>query len=310
MRKSYKLLSLILSLGVVGSAALGLVACDAPGGGTSSAPATTDATLDYDAELLSKAENVSDGYNSNLFYVNTLEFQVADPTVIYITEGEEKGYFYAYGTSDEIGCHGFQAWRSKDLSHWECTGVAFQPDYNVTWATANYWAPEIIYENGLYYLFYNAYNQFDHNRLCLSVAYSRHPAGPFVSPDGRKDANGNMLHASEPVFDVTINNPELAKLAESDPTLVRDHALDASPFVDPETGDKYLYFSYYNNYGEGSFLYGMKMKDWFTPDYSTLTMLTYPGYVSVESGKNNVHEDKLTEGGVNEGPFMIYHEGK
>lgn len=83
-------------------------------------------------------DNVSTGYNSSLFYVNTLEFQIADPSVIYVTEGEDAGYFYAYGTSDEIGCHGIQAWRSKDLSHWECTGIAFLPDYSVAWAVNNY----------------------------------------------------------------------------------------------------------------------------------------------------------------------------
>lgn len=266
----------------------------------------------YNAELLSKAENVSDGYNGSLFYVNTLEFQVADPSVIYVSEGAEKGYFYAYGTSDEIGCHGFQAWRSKDLSHWECTGVAFMPDYSVAWAVNNYWAPEVIYDakTKLYYMFYNAYNQNDNNRLCLSVAYSSDPNGPFVSPDGRKDADGNLLSASKPVFDLSSNNPAISALEQSKPGIVRTHALDASPFIDPVSGDKYLFFSYYDNYGEGSFIYGMKMKDWFTPDYSTLTPLTYPGYLTMAGGKNNDSKQKVSEGGVNEGPFMIYNDGK
>ena len=46
-------------------------------------------------------------YNKNLYYLNELNFQIADPTVIYVEEGEGKGYFYAYGTSDLIQCHGF-----------------------------------------------------------------------------------------------------------------------------------------------------------------------------------------------------------
>ena len=95
-------------------------------------------SFSYDTEMLSEAEDVSYGYNNNLFYVNNLEFQVADPSVIYITEGEDAGWFYCYGTSDEIGGHGFQAWRSKDLSHWECTGVALEP---FSWAINCYWAP-------------------------------------------------------------------------------------------------------------------------------------------------------------------------
>ena len=304
MKKSLKiLLSLLLSLLMVGSLA-GLVACN-----TQTEPL---GEVPYDAELLSEKEDVIYGYNNKLFYVNTLDFQVADPTVIFVTEGEEAGYFYAYGTSDEIGCHGFQAWRSKDLSHWECMGVAFQPDFSVAWAHSNYWAPEIIYDSELklYFLFYNAYNAKDNNRLCLSVAYSKNPQGPFVSPDGRRNADGEMLDAGKPVFDVTANNKVLAALGANDPTLVRDHALDASPFIDPVTGDRYLYFSYYNNYGEGSFIYGMKMKDWFTPDYSTLKMITAPGYKTVEGWVNHDNSQRLTEGGVNEGPFMVYHEGK
>ena len=119
--KKNKIVSILLSVGLISGLA---AACT----GNANAKETVLNSNNYDAEMLSKVESVSTGYNSNLFYVNTLEFQVADPSVIYVSEGSEKGYFYAYGTSDEIGCHGFQAWRSKDLSHWECTGIAYMPD--------------------------------------------------------------------------------------------------------------------------------------------------------------------------------------
>ena len=308
MRKSLKLLSLFLALSMTGSI---LSACG-DNKGDSGDDTNTAETFDYATEMLSKMDNVSTGYNSSLFYVNTLEFQIADPSVIYVTEGEDAGYFYAYGTSDEIGCHGIQAWRSKDLSHWECTGIAFLPDYSVAWAVNNYWAPEVIYDSAekLYYMFYNAYNMNDNNRLCLSVAYSTSPAGPFISPDGRKDADGNMLSAGKPVYDVTTNNPVVAELDKENPGFAKTHALDASPFIDPATGDRYLYFSYYDDYGEGSFIYGMKMKNWFTPDYTTMTMLTYPGYNNVKAGIDRDITQQASEGNVNEGPFMVYHDGK
>ena len=308
--KKIKKIGLLLLVATLFIISFAMVACDKNGGNKDN----TTKIMPYEAEMLSKAENEITGYNSNLFYVNSLDFQVADPTVIYITEGEEKGWFYTYGTSDEIGCHGFQAWRSKDLSHWECTGVAFQPDYSVAWATNNYWAPEIIYDNGIYYLFYNAYNANDNNRLCLSVAHSTSPKGPFVSPDGIQDANGNMLSASKPVFDVTEKNPVLRTLKEEKASyyanFIKDHALDASPFIDPATGKKYMYFSYYDSYGEGSFVYGMEMKNWFTPDYSTLEILTYPFFRTVEAGLANDDSQKVEEGHVNEGPFMMYRDGK
>lgn len=315
MKKSFKLiLTLLLSLCLV-SCIAGLVACGNGGGGGTGGGTTTDlGEVPYEAEFLT-GKNEIEGYNNNLFYVNTLDFEVADPTVIYISDekSSEYGYFYAYGTSDEIGCHGFQAWRSKDLSHWECMGVALQPDFANTWAYYNYWAPEIIYDGGIYYLFYNAFNSKDNNHLYLSVAYSRHPAGPFVAPGSEgnmTDANGNPLTPTKPVFDFTANNPIIANLGLSDSRLVRTDALDASPFIDPVSGKKYMYFSYYNNYGEGSFLYGVEMKNWFTPDYSTLKIITAPNYKTVEGWREGKQDERLSEGNVNEGPFMMYKDGK
>ena len=38
-------------------------------------------------------EDVIKGYNSELYYRNDLEFDGADPTVIYINEGEHAGYY-------------------------------------------------------------------------------------------------------------------------------------------------------------------------------------------------------------------------
>lgn len=321
MKRKFKFISLALTAALaLGTAASALAAC---GEGNVVDPeqgnGETTGTFSYETETLSSVSDVSSGYNSSLFYVNTLEFQIADPSVIYISEGEDEGYFYAYGTSDDIGCHGIQAWRSKDLSHWESTGVAFQPDYSKAWAVANYWAPEVIYDSSvkLYYMFYNAYNVYDNENLWLSVAVSQSPAGPFESPDGLRDANGNLLSQSKPVFDLTASNPAVVAAAEAYAAkypdvsfnFVRTNALDASPFIDPVTNEKYLYFSYYNSYGEGSFIYGMRMIDWFTPDYSTLTCLAFPNYATVAQGIAKKSAGRLTEGGVNEGPFMVYHDG-
>ncbi len=271
----------------------------------------------YDSELLSEKADKSYGYNTNLFYVNNLEFQVADPSVIYISEGEEKGWFYCYGTSDDIGGHGFQAWRSKDLSHWEAMGVALEP---FDWAINCYWAPEVIYDNGLYYMFFGAFNLLNHNRLTLSVAVSESPKGPFLQPDGARDANGNFLYANKPIFDFSSQNPKVKELDDKfkaehpnySYSFAKTHFLDASPFIDPSTGEKYLYFSAYNDYGEGSAIYGCKMIDWFTPDYSTLSIITLPMFNTVENALNNGFGEgiRLEEGHVNEGPFMMYHDGK
>ena len=266
----------------------------------------------YAAEKLSTMENTAQDYNSNLFYVNSLEFEIADPSVIYITEGVGQGWFYAYGTSDEIGAHGIQTWRSKDLSHWEARGIALYPDYETTWAVDNYWAPEVIYdeETQLYYMFYNAYNQYDivtsgsepHGRLYISVAQSTSPEGPFVTPS-KYNMDGDWISSEWPVIDLTDGND---RIPANDNRLYDTNALDASPFIDPETGKKYLYFGWYEERGDGTYLYGMEMKDWYTPDYSTLTRLTRPRYSSLDV----LAPDRDSESHINEAPFMMYHEGK
>ncbi|MDR2822696.1 MAG: family 43 glycosylhydrolase [Acholeplasmatales bacterium] len=251
-------------------------------------------------------EKLSDNldYNTDLFYLNSLEFEIADPTVIYINEGKEKGYFYAYGTSDDINCNGFQSWRSKDLTHWESVGVAFVPDFANTWAVKNYWAPEILFdeEDGLYYLFYSAETLGQNGFYQLSVAYSENPEGPFITPDNVRNADGNMLYGNKPVYNVGPDQ----QLISSDKR--RKNAIDISPFIDPISHKKYIYFSYYDTFSKSE-IFGMEMKDWFTPIYSTLTQLTSVGYLTVEAGLNNDITQRTPEGTINEGPFVIYENG-
>ena len=242
-------------------------------------------------------------YNTDLFYLNALEFEVADPTVIYVEEGEEAGYFYAYGTSDDIRVYGIQSWRSKDMTHWESMGVALKPDFNETWAVTNYWAPEVIYDenDGLYYMFYSA-QTLSTGVFQMSVAYSADPQGPFISPHNIRNADGKMLRRDQPVYDFTAANPAI------DPDIVRRNTIDISPFEDPVTGDKFIYFSYYDTFNQSE-IFGLRMKDWFTPEYDTLTQLTAVGYLSVEAGLANDITKRTPEGTINEGPYMIYRDG-
>ncbi len=252
-------------------------------------------------------------YNKNLYYLNELNFEIADPSVIYIEEGEEKGYFYAYGTSDLIQCHGIQCWRSKDLTNWEYRGVAFEPDYSEAWAHNNYWAPEVIYDDGAYYLFYSAFDYRRGNQMFMSVAVSANPYGPFVSPDGMTNLDGVELSASEPVYDFSHNLPNRDG--------VENNTIDIHPFVDPVSGEKYLYFSAYQFWNGRAYqeIYGCKMKDWFTPDYSTLKQLTSifnstVGDFKAEMEGGSIQFGDTDEGQdegatVNEGPFVYYHNG-
>lgn len=253
-------------------------------------------------------------YNKNLYYLNELKFEIADPDVIFITEGEEKGYFYAYGTSDLVQCHGIQTWRSLDLTNWEYRGVAFEPDYSETWAYNNYWAPEVIYDDGVYYMFYSAFNVYDHNRPCMSVAISQNPYGPFVCPDNIKNADGVLLKQNKPVYDFSSNLPGREGIS--------NNCIDIHPFIDPVTNEKYMYFSAYQSWGNSRSyqeIFGCKMKDWFTPDYSTLKQLTSIFNSTVEDFSEemiggsiqfgDINEGQNEGATVNEGPYVYYHEG-
>ena len=252
-------------------------------------------------------------YNKNLYYLNELNFQIADPTVIYVEEGEGAGYFYAYGTSDLIQCHGFQCWRSKDMTNWEYVGVAFEPDYSEAWAFNNYWAPEVLYDDGVYYLFYNAQNWKAGGRHCISVAVSQNPYGPFESVGGSVNLDGKELSKGQPVYD-------FASILPNRDGITND-VIDAHAFIDPVTGDKYLYFSAWQRWHTRGYqeIYGVKMKDWFTPDYSTLTQITSifntnVGDFTAEMSGGQIQFGNIDEGQdematVNEGPFVYYYDG-
>ncbi len=267
--------------------------------------------FDYKTYELDTYDSYS--YNKNLYYLNELNFPIADPGVIYIEEGEEKGYFYAYGTSDLIQCHGFQCWRSKNLTDWEYVSVAFAPDFSETWSFNNLFAPEVLYDDGIYYMFYSAESIKDNDRNFVSVAISTTPYGPFENVDGRVNLDGKLLSKGEAVYDFSKILPGREG--------IDNHVIDAHPFIDPVTGDKYLYFACHQTWNKLAYqeIFGVKMKDWVTPDYSTLTQLTSIFNTTVRDYSEEMSNSVIQFGNINEGqdegatvneaPFMYYHDG-
>lgn len=253
---------------------------------------------------LSYYDQLTEGqdYNRSLFYRNDLVVKAADPSVIYINEGEEKGYFYMYATSDEIGASGYQSWRSKDLVNWECKGVAYTPDRN-GWGIQNFWAPECIYykaegeTTGKYYLFYNAWNDYHPNKYhAIGLAVSETPYGPFVQYTG-KNTDGRNLTIRDPFID--------AELFPEGSEVKGKPFIDVSPFVDSD-GTIYLYFTLDIQGGAASSsIWGMQMKDMYTPIYSSVKQLTRFGFTKVEGGEGITEDDRRR---TNEAPFM-YKKG-
>jgi GH43 family beta-xylosidase len=63
--------------------------------------------------------------------------------------------YYLYHTGDTAGRRGVSVHRSKDLVHWEFSGYALQAA-NSGWAWSDLWAPEVVYEGGVFYMFISA----------------------------------------------------------------------------------------------------------------------------------------------------------
>ena len=93
----------------------------------------------------------------------------ADPDVIY-----HEGTYYLYATNTDRkdpSETGFKVYSSPDLVTWTCRGMALEAADS--WGEENFWAPDIVFHNGLFYLSYSV-----EEHLC--IATSRSPLGPFV----------------------------------------------------------------------------------------------------------------------------------
>lgn len=268
----------------------------------------------------------AEGFTSELFYENDLTTVGADPDVIYITEGEDAGYYYMYITSDDIHGSGFLGYKSKDLVNWACTGVALKSEgtydeasgyTTISYAFSSYWAPEVIYdeETKLYYMFYTA-NRYDTSfesglNFYGDIAVSESPAGPFVQYNkylGKDpvviDEEKKIL-AYEPVFD-------FAKMSKDHPLYETDAGgymkiIDLNPFIDPATGKKYMYFCH--DLGKAvaiaeSNLYVVELNDDYTANYDQVYRLTSPNCYELEGAADL----GMNEGSVNEAPYMLYNE--
>lgn len=202
---------------------------------------------------------------SHLFYTNPLGVaQIGDPFVLL----SDDGYFYMYATS---GGGGFTGWRSQDMVNWTRLGVVFAPG-NFHWGRGDFWAPEVVFHNGRYYMVYSA-RWRENGSLRVGIAVSDSPSGPFV----------DALDA--PLFDFGWA------------------AIDGHIFFDDD-GKIYLYFSrdcsenVVNGINE-SHIYVVQMADDLLSIIGEPIMLTRPTQSWEARGSWR----------WNEGPWMIKHEG-
>lgn len=136
----------------------------------------------------------------------------ADPTIRFF-----EGQYWLYTTHDEVSAvstgnfdmRDWRAYSSTDLEHWTDQGVILSLE-DISWASKDAWAIDVVYRDGLYYLY------FPVERGKIGVATSTSPAGPF------RDAIGGPL--------ITRDMPNAPYLT-----------IDPSVLVDDD-GQAYLFF--------------------------------------------------------------------
>lgn len=292
--------------------------------------------LDYATGLADNGE-----YNSELYGMNGInDLGGADPGVFYISEEDDAkygGYYYMYVTSDAINKGASLdseyytenkitnlvalCYRSTDLYQWESCGI-LDGGYSCVvdekdWCKGNFWAPEVIQNpaDGKYYMYFSASSARDwgvqgmsssssaYDRLYLGVAVSDTPVGPFDVLYDMDASTGKRVPTINFQIGCNTEHPWAA--------------IDVSPFFD-DNGDLYLYFNKHrdDHYSHLNGIFGMKMKSMTIPDYTTVRCLTQVGSVTASSEPGKIEEVSSsgdyfsTEGGINEGPIMLKHNGK
>jgi GH43 family beta-xylosidase len=101
--------------------------------------------------------------------------------------------FYLYHSGATAGRRGISVHRSRDLVNWEFAGYALEPAED-GWAWSDLWAPEVVYERGVFYMYLSAtrrraagapqtrwqQGEGDDDGRRLGLARATSPLGPFV----------------------------------------------------------------------------------------------------------------------------------
>lgn len=137
-------------------------------------------------------------------YTNPLLNMCADPDILY-----HNGTYFLYCTNagDDNDDQGIKVYTSTDLVHWTDKGWAFEKGNG--WGTGNFWAPDTIERDGIFYMYYVANEQ-------ICVATSDSPLGPFTQD---------------------VSEPMHSDVKE----------IDAHVFYDEASGEYYLYFVRFSN---------------------------------------------------------------
>jgi GH43 family beta-xylosidase len=164
----------------------------------------------------------------------------------------------------------FGVLHSRDLVHWRELSGAMEPlDLDATC----YWAPEVIYDNGLFLMYYSVGNE---ERMQIRGAEAKHPAGPFIDCGLR--------------------------------LTVEDFAIDAHVFIDDDGRRGFFYATDFLDYAQiGTGTVCDEMLDPYTlrgkPQPVTRARYDWQVYDPQRKEKGGVRWYTV------EGPFVLKHKG-
>lgn len=210
---------------------------------------------------------IIDPAGTELFYKNPLGVNgIGDPYVLKTGDNE----YYCYPTSSPDG---YYAYRSENLIDFQrLPQLVFKPEDS--WSYKDYWAPEVVFHDGEYLMYYTA-RQRGTGRLLIGLAKADSPEGPFTD---------------------TLGKPFL------DPGYA---VIDAHVFIDDD-GSAYMYFArdcseQYVNYRNESHIYGIRLADNLKETIGEPVLLTRPDLPWEFRSGSYVW---------NEGPNLLKHDNK
>ncbi len=121
-----------------------------------------------------------------------------DPTIILAPDGK----YYAYATNAMVNNKwiNIQVASSNDLFNWTYIGDALPQKASWAGTTQNYWAPHVLYDSSLqkYVMFFCAKSDDTTAGMCIGVAFSSSPTGPFIDK-GKPLMKGKTFEVLDPM---------------------------------------------------------------------------------------------------------------
>ena len=121
-----------------------------------------------------KKNHVVSGNDTLKTYKNPLGgiTNIGDP---YILKYNKQYYMYATSSSN-----GFKVWQSDNMIDWTLKGLALDKNNPANnWGNGNFWAPEVKYIDGKFYMTYSA--RLSNGKMKIRIAACDSPLGPFTN---------------------------------------------------------------------------------------------------------------------------------